>query len=584
MNRTEPIAETEPDTSAEHALRRLAEQALDLFVVAEFPSLRFLSITDEGRRLLQMEPAADLRRCSWMDLGAPDFSAALVDEIGPAALAGHDWAGETTLHTAAGGSWPVRAFVTGLPGSGGLPDRLAIAAIDTSAAREIRASLQTEQMLLRALMEHVPDSVYFKDLGSRFIRASHALACKKALKSADEFVGKTDFDFFTEEHARQAFDDEQRIIATGEGISGKEEKETWTDGRVTWVDTCKLPLHDRRGRIIGTFGISRDITERKQAEEKVKATQKELLAASRLAGMAEIATGVLHNIGNALTSVSTSASLLLDQCAASRLPSLSRATQLLESSGDIATFLSADPRGKELPGFLVQLADVLAREREAMMKELDHLRLSVEHMCAVVATQQNYAGGSSLVEDCQPAELVEESLHISAISLARHGIAVVRDFKPAPTVSVARHKVLQILVNLVRNARDAMDDTGQSEKPMTISVESMDGDRVRIVVRDTGVGIPPENLTKIFHFGFTTRKEGHGFGLHASANAATELGGKLFAHSDGPGKGAVFTLELPVKRAPRPDTAPPDWQDAVDESSDDVRAGPVAFGLADTGG
>ncbi len=239
MNRTVPLTDAELDPSAERALRRLAEQALDLFVVAEFPSLRFLRVSEEGRRLLQIAPE-DLRRCSWMDFCTPDVVAILRDDVGPAALAGRDWTGETTFHTAAGGSCPVRVLVAGLPGSGGLPDRLALAAIDTSAAREICASLHTDQMLLTALLKHVPDSVYFKDRASRFIRASDALACKKALTSADEFVGKTDFDFFTEEHARQAFDDEQRIIATGEGISGKEEKATWTDGRVTWVDTCKL--------------------------------------------------------------------------------------------------------------------------------------------------------------------------------------------------------------------------------------------------------------------------------------------------------------------------------------------------------
>jgi signal transduction histidine kinase len=185
-----------------------------------------------------------------------------------------------------------------------------------------------------------------------------------------------------------------------------------------------------------------------------------------------------------------------------------------------------------------------------MKKELADLRRSVEHMVEVVAVQQRYARGSSVVEECQPVDLVEESLHISAVSLARHGITVVRDVKPAPPVRVERHKVLQILVNLIRNAKDAMDAGGQSEKPMTISVEPMGEDRVRIVVRDTGVGIRPEHLAKLFQFGFTTRANGHGFGLHSAANAASELGAKLFAHSDGPGKGASFTLELPAVRAP----------------------------------
>jgi PAS domain S-box-containing protein len=557
MSCSEAPTPPELDASADGALRRLAERAIDLFVVAELPSLQFLLVSEEGRRLLQID--REPWRYSWPDFVTPEFLAALRDEVGPTALAGRDWSGDTTFLTTAGRTFPVRAMVAGLPAAGGFPDRLALAAIDTSAAREVRASLQTDQMLLRALLEHVPDSVYFKDLGSRFIRASNALACKKALTSADEFIGKTDFDFFTEEHARRAFEDEQRIIATGEAITGKEEKETWTDGRVTWVDTCKLPFYDRRGHVIGTFGISRDITARKSAEEKLQLAQKELLAASRRAGMAEIATGVLHNLGNALTSVNTSASVLLDQLTASRLPYLSRAAEMLAGSGDVASFLRDDPRGKELPGYLVQLAGVLVREREAMMKEIDSFRLSVEHMMEVVAMQQNYARGSSMAEECRPADLVEESLHITAISLANHGVTVVRDFKSTPTVHVTRHKVLQILVNLVRNAKDAMDETGQSEKPMTISVEPQGGERVRIAVRDAGVGIPVENLAKIFTFGFTTRPNGHGFGLHSSANAASELGGKLFAHSEGLGKGAVFTLELPVTGAAKGSGTFPDW-------------------------
>ncbi|HKE17167.1 MAG TPA: PAS domain-containing protein, partial [Kofleriaceae bacterium] len=322
ISSSQPLTTIAADTTAEQALRRLAEYALDLFVVAAFPSLQLESVSDDGRRLLQLGPATDVRRFVWGDFCPPDFAAALRDHIGPAALIGRDWTGESMFHGVGGASFPVRAFVTGLPATAGRPDRVAIAGIDISATREMRTSLQTEQMLLRALLKHVPDSVYFKDLASRFIRASDALACKTGLPSADEFVGKTDFDFFTEEHARQAFDDEQRIIATGEGVAGLEEKETWNDGRVTWVETCKLPLRDPRGRIIGTFGISRDITERKKAEENLQTTQKELLAASRLAGMAEIATGVLHNLGNALTSVTTSVSVLADKLDNLRLANL----------------------------------------------------------------------------------------------------------------------------------------------------------------------------------------------------------------------------------------------------------------------
>jgi PAS domain S-box-containing protein len=549
--RAQPISTGGPDhdAGADEALRRLAGLALDLFVVASFPALRFESVSDQGRLLLGVDPYADVRRCSWRDFATAEFVSALHETIGPGALAGRDWIGETTFQTVSGPSHPVLAFVTGMRAAAGHPDRIALAAIDMSGAGEMSASLHTEKMLLRALLTHVPDQVYFKDLNSRFLRVSDAFATKTGAESPDEFVGKTDFDLFTEEHARPAFEDEQRIIATGEAMVGKVERETWSDGRVTWVDTCKLPLRDLRGRIIGTFGISRDITERKKAEEKLQATQKELLEASRLAGMAEIASGVLHNMGNALTSAKTSVALLCDQVDGSRLPSLSRAANLLqEHTGDIAAFMSDDPRGRQLPDYLIQLADVLHREREQMMKELDQLRLNLEHMSHIVAMQQRYASGTSLAEQCQAADLVEESLHISAISLNRHGITVVRHYEPAPDVYVARHKVLQILVNLIRNAKYAMDETGKLDKPMTIAVEEA-GERVRIVVRDQGVGIPRENLTKIFQFGFTTRKDGHGFGLHSSANAARDLNGRLSAHSDGPDTGATFTLELPVAEA-----------------------------------
>lgn len=541
------------DETADRALRHLARQALDLFVIVDFPSLKFNYINDEGRRLLHIDATRDLGEVLLADFGQTQFLTSLLYEIGPAALAGTDWSGETTFQSASGHDCPVRIFVTGVPAEVDAPARLAIGAFDTSATREARESLRTEQMLLRALLHHMPDSIFFKDLKSRYIRVSDRMAATTKFGTPEKLIGLSDCEVFGEDFGRSTIADEQRIMTSGEGIIGQLEHTTNGDW---WGEVSKLPLRDERGRIIGTFGIARDITARKLAEDKLKTTQKELLAASRLAGMAEIASGVLHNLGNALNSVGTSAAILAEQFGRSRIQNLAKAAQMLEQhSSDLATFLSADPRGKQLPAYFIQVAAALTAERDQMLNELGQLRRNVEHMSEVVAMQQNYARGSSLAEDCQAAELVEESLHISSISLSRHGITVVRDFKTVPNIHVTRHKVLQIMVNLIRNAKYAMDETGRAEKPMTIIIEPHGAELVRISVRDEGVGIPPENLTKIFGFGFTTRKDGHGFGLHSSANAARELGGHLAGHSDGIGKGAVFTLDLPVAGA-RIQTAP----------------------------
>jgi diguanylate cyclase (GGDEF)-like protein/PAS domain S-box-containing protein len=128
----------------------------------------------------------------------------------------------------------------------------------------------TEEDLLKAFLEHIPDGVYFKDRQSRFVLISRSLAARFGLDDPGEAVNKTDFDMFSEEHARQAFNDDQQIVRSGQPIVDKEEKETWPDGHETWVLSTKLPLHDDQGNVIGTMGISRDITERKRVERELQ--------------------------------------------------------------------------------------------------------------------------------------------------------------------------------------------------------------------------------------------------------------------------------------------------------------------------
>jgi C4-dicarboxylate-specific signal transduction histidine kinase len=160
--------------------------------------------------------------------------------------------------------------------------------------------------------------------------------------------------------------------------------------------------------------------------------------------------------------------------------------------------------------------------------------------------QQSYAKISGVVETVNITDLVEDALRLNLGALRRHGVEVLRDYEDLPPVDVEKHKILQILVNLVGNAKYACDESLRTNKQMTLRV-IRSGDQVKISVGDNGIGIPPENLTRIFNHGFTTRKEGHGFGLHSAVLAAMEMGGALKVHSDGPDQGAIFTLELPYK-------------------------------------
>ena len=297
---------------------------------------------------------------------------------------------------------------------------------------------------------------------------------------------------------------------------------------------------------------TRELRDQMLAKEKAHAeladVQLRLIEASRMAGMAEVATGVLHNVGNVLNSVGVSSTLVIERLRHSRVSTLRRATDLLrEKNGSLGEFLTADPKGKLLPEYLGAVADKLVDEQAFMLEEMVSVGQHIEHIKQIVAMQQSFAKVSGTLENLSAVGLVEDALRINTAMFERHRIRVVRELdEQTPAVSVDRHKVLQILVNLLRNAKDAMNRQNAPEKELVLRVEKAPPDRVRIIVRDHGIGIAPENLIRIFSHGFTTKKDGHGFGLHSGANAAKEMGGSLTAYSGGIGQGATFTLELPA--------------------------------------
>jgi C4-dicarboxylate-specific signal transduction histidine kinase len=212
-----------------------------------------------------------------------------------------------------------------------------------------------------------------------------------------------------------------------------------------------------------------DITERKLAEAALEKVNQELVVASRLAGMAEVATSVLHNVGNVLNSVGVSATLVANQVRHTKAGNIAKLAALFDQhQADLAGFLATDPRGQTIPAFLGSLAESLAAEQTTLLAELAYLRKNIEHIKDIVAMQQAYAQISGGTVAVSIPDLIEEALRINADALARHDVTTIRDYQARPVITTDKHKVLQILINLVRNAELACVDSGRTDKRLTV--------------------------------------------------------------------------------------------------------------------
>ncbi|MBK8098174.1 MAG: hypothetical protein IPK26_13765 [Planctomycetes bacterium] len=291
-----------------------------------------------------------------------------------------------------------------------------------------------------------------------------------------------------------------------------------------------------------------EIGERRRAEAQKDEMHRQLVDASRRAGMAELANGVLHNVGNVLNSVNVSADVLRQRLRDSRIDGLSRVADLLRGHGkDLGEFLANSPQGKALPGYLQQLADHLRGEQDVLLGEAGELLARIDHMKEIVDRQQDHARCSGVAVATSARNLLQEALDMHRLPLQQDHVAVDVEVAGDDEGEFDRARVLQILMNFIGNARQAIRETGRGEGRIAVHI-GRDGDNVRYRVRDDGVGIASDDLERIFRHGFTTRREGHGFGLHHSANAAAEMSGRLWAESDGMGHGATFVFELPVRR------------------------------------
>jgi len=452
-----------------------------------------------------------------------------------------------------GGPLWVHATTSLVSGRGPEPECSVEFLVDISAYKQMATALLQNQTLLGTVIAELPIALVACDVRGQLTHHNRAAAklLGIAAEEAVQGVPRNPYPLTSQVYLADGTTPvprEDRPLARtllGEKVRDAEFVIVRPDGVRRTVLASAQRMMGQAGQPLGALAVIEDISERRLAEQELERVHKLLLVASRDAGMAEVATNVLHNVGNVLNSVNVSANIVSERIRKSKCARLTQVAALLsEHAPDLTTFLTGS-QGSHMPVYLQELAADLIAEREAATAELAVLRGNVEHIKEIVAMQQSYACRGGVTEMVDIRTLVEDSLRMNEGAFSRHGVTLVRDFQKVPLITVDKHKVLQILVNVIRNAKYACDESGSPEKRVTVRVQAVNGTML-IAVIDTGVGIPPENLERIFSHGFTTRKGGHGFGLHSCALAAKDLGGSLQAESAGPGQGATFTLTLPL--------------------------------------
>jgi PAS domain S-box-containing protein len=437
----------------------------------------------------------------------------------------------------------VRNFSEQVVAAGGVPGWVGTIT-DVTDLVNAREHLRKAETMFRNTFDQAPIGIAYADRHGRLLRFNQAFRTMLGFDPGE--LGKKMIGDVT--HS----DDVARVSAELERLwNGDiqfvdlEKRYIRKDGSFLWVRMTTALVREGDGKPEYSVEFLRDISARKESAEELERVHKQLMIASRQAGMAEVATNVLHNVGNILNSVNISASLVTERVKQSKAPGVSRLAALLQEKGSaVGDFLADDERGRRIPEYLTSLGEQLMSDQKMALEELASLRDNLEHIKDTVAMQQSYAKLCGVTETVAVVDLVEDSLRLNAGAFVRHGVTLRREFSEVPPITVDKHKVLQILVNLVRNAKYACDESGRSDKLITLRVATAPAG-VRICVIDNGVGIPAENMSRLFTHGFTTRVDGHGFGLHSGALAAQELGGSLRVTSDGPGLGATFILELP---------------------------------------
>lgn len=441
-----------------------------------------------------------------------------------------------------------------------------IQALDITEQKRAEWALREAEQFSRSVVNQAGEAIVVFDRTLRFLEWNRFAEELTGVK-AQELLGRTYFDVFPQLKAYGLEDMIQRAL-NGETVVTPDLHVQFTASeKDVWLIGTYSPYRNTDGEIIGVVASIRDITERQASEEQLRQyrdhleeqvaqrtkelqeVHQEMVRVARQAGMAEIASGVLHNVGNVLNSVRVTTSLLRDHNDKSRTTRLSDVAEMLHANRDhLGEFLSHDAKGQHIPVYLERLATHLKDENSEINELVCTLIRHVDHISEIIAIQQQYSKAVGLTELVDIPSLIRDALSFTATSRQRHHVEVSVDCQDMPPVLIDRHRVLQILLNLVNNAKQALKDSHADPRAIRITA-SRTATTLRITVTDNGIGFTPEIHARLFTHGFTTKKDGHGFGLHSGILSAKEMGGSLSAASEGPERGATFVLELPYRTA-----------------------------------
>jgi len=415
---------------------------------------------------------------------------------------------------------------------------------------ERTAQLRDSESKFRALFEESADAILLSD-GASFIDCNPAMLKMFGCRTKKEFLELKPEQISPQRQPDGALSFKKLEAVYQVSRGGASQQFEWVNQRLdgaefhTEIVVTSFPLNGRQV----LHQVFRDITERKKIEETLRQTQLKLVETAHSAGMAEIATGVLHNIGNILNSVNISTEEIAMILKQSKVRGFLKANDMMRANlEDLPRFFNQHPKGKLIPGYYLSLGEAINDEHKLMSEEIDSLAKKVAMMRDVISTQQSYAKASLYVEDVVITDLIEDAVKLQIAALNKQGVKIKRRYYDRLTGTVPKVKLVHVLTNLIKNSKEAMARNEEFNKTqeLILEIRQADMNNAEIKVIDNGCGIKPKNLDKIFNHGFTTKVNGHGFGLHTCANFMTEMGGALIADSEGEGKGSVFTVRFPL--------------------------------------